>query len=723
MKKYFFIAVFFIASTFNAISQSISERKDSLKVDSIKKQLTQQKGTARIESMIFLCEYYSDKIKDRNMNAADSIRHYGNKILSESKTIGYKKGIAMGILTTAPDSLKEQKAREAIKIGEESVEEEVLGWAYVILNSTSQDINENPAKQLQAIDHFNKAGKILRATYLNTWLCQTYLSSGENEKAFDCARKNLEALKTIQSPEFSYIYSECLLWNFWNMSEIFSAAGDYEEALKYIQKTNEVGRADNPTSLDWDQKISGIYTELGNYDSALFYWNRFINTPQWKDPNFGWRPGRKMVDNHRARLYTMNKQYDKAIEVLKENIVYFDSLLTFTTGNYQNMGNYGKIDASISLSRIYDTLKNYKASLKYAKDGFYNAQLKNMRPDMMQACKLLSTAWHYLKNNDSAYAYLLKYVTLKDSIQTRQFLLRIYNSKKEAEDEKKKAELGFLMKDNKIKQQQLKEEAMLKNFLFIMLAALIVAGIFIFRNLRLKRKNDQLQNSKQQAELQERATRLEMQALRAQMNPHFIFNCLSSINCFILENETEKASDYLTRFSRLIRMVLTNSEKPLITLEEELKMLKLYLDMERLRFENSFDYHISYTNDVEADSVLVPPLLLQPFCENAIWHGLMNKEGQGHLTITIMKENEFLNCVITDDGIGRAKAGELNTGSAKKEKSMGLKITTERLSLFNQDKEVHSFYEMDDVLDESGVVAGTKVSIKIRHKNLMEAVA
>ena len=145
--------------------------------------------------------------------------------------------------------------------------------------------------------------------------------------------------------------------------------------------------------------------------------------------------------------------------------------------------------------------------------------------------------------------------------------------------------------------------------------------------------------------------------------------------------------------------------------------------MERLRFENSFDYNITYTNDVEAESVLVPPLLLQPFCENAIWHGLMNKEGQGHLNITIMKENEYLNCVITDDGIGRAKAGELNTGSAKKEKSMGLKITTERLSLFNQEKEVHTFYEMDDVVDENGVVAGTKVSIKIRHKDLMEAVA
>ena len=213
-----------------------------------------------------------------------------------------------------------------------------------------------------------------------------------------------------------------------------------------------------------------------------------------------------------------------------------------------------------------------------------------------------------------------------------------------------------------------------------------------------------------------------MQALRAQMNPHFIFNCLSSINCFILENETEKASDYLTRFSRLIRMVLTNSEKSLITLDGELKMLRLYLDMERLRFQNSFEYNITYTNDVDAESVLVPPLLLQPFCENAIWHGLMQKDGEGHLNITIMKQNEFLTCVITDDGIGRAKAAEF-IGTVKKEKSMGLKITTERLSLFNHEKEVHASYEIEDILDENGDAAGTKVSIKIRHTNLMEAVA
>ncbi len=354
MKKNNLIAIFFIVSSLHAISQSVSERKDSLKIDNLKKQLPNQKGIDRINRMIFLCEYYSYKTSAN----LDSIQYYGNKILNESKPIGYKKGIAMGILATAPDSLKEKKAREAMQIGEATRDEEVLGWAQVILNSTLQDINQNTANQQLAIDHFNKAGKTLRAAYLNTWLCMTYLSAGENEKAFDCARKNLESFKKIKSPELTSIYTQSLLWTYWNMSEIFSAAGDYEESLKYIQKTDKVERADNSKPRGWDLDISRIYEKLNQYDSALFYWNRHRNVPNWDDPNWGWRPGKKLSYNYLAGIYTMNKQYDKAVEILKDNIVYFDSLLKYTTGNYQNAGNYGKMAASILLSRIYDSLKN-----------------------------------------------------------------------------------------------------------------------------------------------------------------------------------------------------------------------------------------------------------------------------------------------------------------------------------------------------------------------------
>jgi len=145
--------------------------------------------------------------------------------------------------------------------------------------------------------------------------------------------------------------------------------------------------------------------------------------------------------------------------------------------------------ASLLLSRIYDTLKNHEASLQYAKEGLYNAQRKNRRPEMMQACQLLSRAYHHLHNNDSAYSYLLKYVTLKDSIQSRQFLLRIYNSKKESEDAKKESRIGLLNRDNQIKQQQLNQQATFRNFLIPVFIAIVFAGLYVFRNITLKRKN------------------------------------------------------------------------------------------------------------------------------------------------------------------------------------------------------------------------------------------
>ena len=136
----------------------------------------------------------------------------------------------------------------------------------------------------------------------------------------------------------------------------------------------------------------------------------------------------------------------------------------------------------------------------------------------------------------------------------------------------------------------------------------VVRFVFVFRIFSLKRKNERLAGKKEKAEVQQKVAELEMQALRAQMNPHFIFNCLSSINRFIFKNDNKLASDYLTRFSRLIRMVLMHSSKKLITLEDELEMLRLYLDLERLRFKDAFDYSITTTNIVDAGAIfLLPP--------------------------------------------------------------------------------------------------------------------
>jgi len=230
----------------------------------------------------------------------------------------------------------------------------------------------------------------------------------------------------------------------------------------------------------------------------------------------------------------------------------------------------------------------------------------------------------------------------------------------------------------------------------------------------------QSEKEKQLAELKEKTAQLEMETLRSQMNPHFIFNCLSSINRFILKNKTEEASDYLTKFSRLIRMVLNNSKQSFISLEDELETLRLYLEMERLRFKNSFDYSFTYNNSVDIDNIFIPPLLLQPFAENAIWHGLMHRREKGFLNFDFSVEETFLNCTITDNGVGREQAELLKSKSAEKQKSMGLKITTERLSLLNNSSNEQTFFTIEDLTGENGNGTGTRVHLKINYKEMME---
>src|SRR4029077_19107313 len=155
------------------------------------------------------------------------------------------------------------------------------------------------------------------------------------------------------------------------------------------------------------------------------------------------------------------------------------------------------------------------------------------------------------------------------------------------------------------------------------------------------------------------------------------------INNFVLKNETEEASDYLTKFSRLIRTVLNNSKKSFIPLEDELEMLRLYLEMETLRFKNSFTYCIHTEENIDPGAIFIPPLLIQPFVENAIWHGLLHKEDPGKLDITVKVEKNILICVIEDNGVGRSRARTSESKSVETKKSMGIQISRQRLSLIN----------------------------------------
>jgi ligand-binding sensor domain-containing protein len=221
----------------------------------------------------------------------------------------------------------------------------------------------------------------------------------------------------------------------------------------------------------------------------------------------------------------------------------------------------------------------------------------------------------------------------------------------------------------------------------------------------------------QLAEYQQKTAELEMAAVRAQMNPHFIFNCLNSIHTFIVTNETEKAGDYLTKFARLIRLVLDNSRNERISLDNEISTLSFYIELEQMRFEGRFDFEIIMPRDLRKEEIQIPSMLIQPFVENAIWHGMLHNKGvHGKLLLKIqqikLNGNDCLEITVQDNGVGRAKSTAAKSKTATTHKSHGLKITDERLQLLNQSKDLATGFSIADVI-ENGKVGGTKVVINI----------
>lgn len=196
---------------------------------------------------------------------------------------------------------------------------------------------------------------------------------------------------------------------------------------------------------------------------------------------------------------------------------------------------------------------------------------------------------------------------------------------------------------------------------------------------------------------------LEMSALRTQMNPHFIFNSLNTINSFINLNNSEQANVYITKFARLLRLILDHSRKKKITLQEELHVVELYLQMEQIRFENKFIYSITIDDNVQTEITEVPPLIIQPFVENSILHGLLPSPAKGLLKVSIIRQYNKIICTIYDNGIGRTNAKLLrNNANTEKRKSHGMEITLKRIDLFNKENNLQESVKIIDLENPTG---------------------
>lgn len=477
---------------------------------------------------------------------------------------------------------------------------------------------------------------------------------------FDIAKEYLA--RAIAIKEQSNQYDFHLASYYTNLSNCYDAEGDYKESLYYLDKSIELNKSNNnPINL---------ITAYNNKAYTLFLMKNLSKAESTVQLALS------LADSLNLEVEAMFPYSTYAEILFAQNRVKKASLM---------------MEKSIALSKNYNDLYLEKYNL----DLLYNISFKN--GDYKQALD-----------------YFQQKSVVVDSIYNIKSRKEIEKLALEYETEKKNKEIELLNKENKINEIELKKSNQLQaTFLFATGLALLVLFLLWSRQ-KNKVKTDKLLKQAMEQDFEKKLAESEMQALRAQMNPHFLFNCLNSINSFIIKNKQEQASEYLAKFSKLIRCVLNNSKSSKVTLANELEALELYIEMEALRFSNKFEYKIKVDSEVEKDYIEIPPLIIQPYVENSIWHGLMHKkEGIGILLIEIKKENDILICTVEDNGIGRDAALKLKSKSAIKRKSFGMNITEERLKYINHKYKAHTNIEVIDLKDTLQKGIGTRVKIKI----------
>ncbi len=675
------------------------------KIDGLKKLLPTLKDSSLVDCLNDLSNSYIEV-------HTDSALLFASRAITEADRINYVRGQASAyynlgfnerVVGTYPAMEKYATKAVVLLKGEQTRKDELLlARSYELLGFSKWA----QGKFDEALASYRDAEKIIIKTGNESMLGLLYAAMGALETQRGQYKNSLE-----------YCMKGLPLWRkpssdargFIAISLLYSTTGDYKTALDYCREAHNIVKARGGVIRMYTYIGEAFYL-MNQYDSAIYCYQLLRNhnkklvsvsgmTEEFKQNSW---PNSRM-----AEIYLDRGQYDTAIFYLSHALRYFESI----TDRNQVMW------TSLRLAKAYVATAEYPLAVSNARKLLGAAKYTGARQYIRDAHHLLFKLFDLQQKNDSAYHHLRLYTALKETIDADQAEQKLAFFRSEIEAEKAKAGIDRLKKEKQLEELQ-------KYALIVFIVFLLGMGLIIFRNILLKRRSERHQremaenelkmqtfeNARTKAEFQQQAAELEMQALRAQMNPHFIFNSLNSINRFILQNNSEQASEYLIKFSKLVRLILQNAQASLISLESELESLELYLELEASRLENKFEYKITLPADLDLFALKVPPLLIQPYAENAIWHGLSHKEDKGHLEIRVMEENGYLYFKIVDDGIGRNKAALLSNAYGISKKSLGSKITADRIAMMHGNK---PGVIINDLVSPEGNALGTEVVIKI----------
>ncbi len=601
-----------------------------------------------------------------------------------------------------------------------------------LLEQASQLSTTDPSAALDKVEEALALSITQKSSYneASCYLMLGKINEGINE--WDLAITNYEKARIMFSG--SYEQTPVYLETLGGLINSYRQTRRYDSAIYAGQLKLKVGNS-NSSRAETYLDLADIAFESGNDEQAMKY-------VQDAEKRFGRIPSKNnqvRATGIRSKILAQRNQVDEAQQLYQQNIAFNDLFPDSLTNtdlasiesskeeliealNRQNRsaeaidirnqsiadntlrGNTKKVSREkVALSKELVEIGKTDDAIKQLEEASQLASTSGDFVEQAEAFQTLAEAYHDKGRSQQALEAYRRYSEVMDQIQQ----VEATNQQQKEQLIKKQQDIVSLSKDLELDESkynlaltsyQLRENQLILQRLAIyglifLLFGSMIGSVLIYRNARRSKTMSQL---------------LALKSLRSQMNPHFIFNALNSVNQFIALNDERAANKFLTEFSRLMRLVLDNSQKDFITLAEEKEIIALYLKLEHYRFRDKFEYELDIQDDIVLDSVEIPPMLIQPYVENAIWHGLRYKEEVGSLKVSIREEDKQLVVVIADNGIGREASRQLKTANQKQHNSTGLKNIEERLRIINKVYRKHYQVKIEDLSDQE---SGTQVTV------------
>ncbi len=485
------------------------------------------------------------------------------------------------------------------------------------------------------------------------------------------------------------------------IGDVNKSINKYNEAIEAYQKGLKIAQKHliTPKITDLNSKIAEVYAASGNLSEAQGFYSNSLNLASKENKKRALEEKVKVAD-----FQNVNQSYDDEIELRKEavkdikEIEEDEEILDNSSPLTPQKQNY-------KIGNAYTLQKNYEEAISYLEKSIVEADKKEDLVVKKDATRRLSEVYDASGEYSKALETYKEYTKLVDQLYLKKEQEISQAARFNRDIANKQNRITSLETDRQlnISQYELSSEQNKRQKLIIYslvggLLLLLLTAYLMYKYIKQQKLANNL---------------LALKSLRSQMNPHFIFNALNSVNSFIATNDERTANKYLSDFSQLMRSVLENSEEDFIPLEKEIELLELYTKLEHFRFKDKFDYSIIVDENVSINEFQIPPMLLQPYIENAVWHGLRYKTEKGRLDINISQQsNDEIIITITDDGVGREKSKALKTENQQKQNSKGMGNIKKRVSILNEmykdkvDVFIDDFQQADDT--------GTKVVVTVK---------